>query len=59
MVKEEKQENRVMLNFMYLELQKKRFFIEKRSTKTFRKTSMFAGLFCKDKKIRYKKLTGQ
>ncbi|PUZ60682.1 hypothetical protein GQ55_4G164200 [Panicum hallii var. hallii] len=61
MVKEEKQETGVLLNFKYsvspirygdllhIWNYTKRFFIGKRSTKTFGKTSTFAGLFGKEK----------
>ena len=62
MVKEEKEENWGSVEFQvfsftnkirrlasHLELHKKRFFIGKRSTKTFGKTSTFAGLFGKEK----------
>uniref|UniRef100_A0ACD6A3D8 Uncharacterized protein n=1 Tax=Avena sativa TaxID=4498 RepID=A0ACD6A3D8_AVESA len=62
MVKEEKEENRGSVKFQvfsftnkirrlasHLELHKKRFFIRKRSTNTFGKTSTFASLFGKEK----------
>ncbi|KAG2545463.1 hypothetical protein PVAP13_9KG311445 [Panicum virgatum] len=41
--------NKIRRLASHLELHKKRFFIEKRSTKTFGKTSTFAGLFGKGK----------